>query len=358
MLTTKPSPKLQRIHLSMNNGSHQELVVFGLSHHTAPLEMREGFSLTPAKVDAVYQRLHQEMGVEEVLVLATCNRLEVYGVGEPDKLAGALPDILAAETGQGRAAIQEVSYFKRKADSVEHLFRVASGLDSQMVGETEIFGQVKQAYKDSVERQRTGKVLNTVFQKSFHQGKWARSQTSIGRGNVSVSTVAVDLASRIFGQLSKCSLLVVGTGEVAESALKVFISEGCKDIHFCGRNEERMQAFESEFQTEGYALKDLGHILGNFDIVLTSTAAEEAIIDLPMVNQALKKRSRPLFFIDVAVPRDVNPACGIQNQVFIYNMDDLASVANENLESRRKEIDRCGSQLKKTAVELWQSLSI
>ncbi len=345
----------------MNNASdhdhEHELVVFGLSHHTAPLEMREGFSLTPEKMDAVYHRLREEVGVEEVLVLATCNRLEVYGVGEPDKMAGALPDILGAETGQGRAAIQEVSYFKRKADSVEHLFRVAAGLDSQMVGETEIFGQVKKAYQNAMERQLTGKVLNTVFQKSFHQGKWARTQTSIGRGNVSVSTVAVDLAARIFGELSQCSLLVVGTGEVAESALKVFVSQGCKDIHFCGRNVERMEALETEFDTEGYPLEQLGNILGNFDIVLTSTAAEQAIIDLQMVDRALaQRRSRPLFFIDVAVPRDVNPVCSIRNQVFVYNMDDLAAVANENIESRRKEIDRCGKQLRETATELWQDL--
>ncbi|MEM1158230.1 MAG: glutamyl-tRNA reductase [Verrucomicrobiota bacterium] len=340
----------------MNNGNHHELVVFGLSHHTAPLAMRERFSLTPEKMDAVYQQLSRKVGIEEVLVLATCNRLEFYGVGEPDKLAVALPDILAAETGQGRAAIQEVSYFKRKADSVEHLFRVASGLDSQIVGETEIFGQVKQAYRDSLERSLTGKVLNTVFQKSFHQGKWARSQTSIGRGNVSVSTVAVDLASRIFGDLTECSLLVVGTGEVSESALKVFISEGCQDIHFCGRNAERMQEFESEFQTEGYPLEQLENILGNFDIVLTSTASQEVIVHLYMVDKALKRRSRPLFFIDVAVPRDVNPVCGIRNQVFIYNMDDLAGVANENLESRRREMDRCGAQLRKSATELWQTL--
>lgn len=331
--------------------------MFGLSHHTAPLAMREGFSLSPEKMDAVYQRLQEEVGVDEVLVLATCNRLEVYGVGEPDKMAGSLPAILGEETGQGRAAIQEVSYFKRKADSVEHLFRVASGLDSQMVGETEIFGQVKQAYKDSAERKLTGKVLNTVFQKSFHQGKWARSQTSIGRGNVSVSTVAVDLAARIFGDLSQCSLLVVGTGEVAESALKVFVSEGCQDIHFCGRNAERMELFKSEFSTEGYSLDELGNVIGDFDIVLTSTASEHTIIDLQMVDRALKlRRSRPLFFIDVAVPRDVNPVCGIRNQVFVYNMDDLAGVANENIESRRKEIDRCGAQLKKTAQELWKML--
>lgn len=342
----------------MNNGNHHELVVFGLSHHTAPLEMREGFSLTPEKTDAIYQRLQQEAGVDEALVLATCNRLEVYSVGDPDQLAGILPGILGEETGQGRAAIQEVSYFKRKADSVEHLFRVASGLDSQMVGETEIFGQVKKAYQDAVERQRSGKMLNTVFQKSFHQGKWARTQTSIGRGNVSVSTVAVDLAARIFGDLSSCSLLVVGTGEVAEAALKVFISEGCKNIHFCGRNSERVEQLETEFHTEGYALEDLEMILGNYDIVLTSTAAEEAVIHLPMVDQALaKRRSRPLFFIDVAVPRDVNPVCSIRNQVFVYNMDDLAGVANENIESRRKEIERCGQQLKKTAAELWQKLA-
>jgi len=343
----------------MNSESHQELVVFGLSHHTTPLEMREGFSLTEDKIDSLYQRLQKEAGIDEALVLATCNRLEVYGVGEADKMAGLLPEVLGEETGRGRAAIQEVSYFKRKEDSVEHLFRVASGLDSQMVGETEIFGQIKKAYQDSVERQHAGKVLNMVFQKSFQQGKWARSQTDIGKGNVSISTVAVDLAARIFGDLSACSLLVVGTGEVAESALKVFVSKGCRDIQFCGRNEERLETLQSTYQTEVYALEELGALLGKFDIVLTSTSAEHAVVDPEMVKLALKKRrTRPLFFIDVAVPRDVDPACGERNQVFVYNLDDLADVANENIELRKKEIERCGQQLKESAGEIWKTLGI
>jgi len=337
----------------MTESGSNELVVLGLSHHTAPLEMREAFSLTAKGIDRVYKDLKNESAVQEAAVLGTCNRLEVYATGSADDLAVCLSEILSRQTGQGQAALREICYFRRQQAAAQHLFEVAAGLDSQMIGETEIFGQVKKAYQDAVDREMVGGTLHRVFQKSFRQGKWARTHTQIGTGNVSVATVAAELATRIFGRIRDCALLVVGTGEVAESTLKVFLSEGCKKIGFCGRNEERRLALEETIDVQGYPLEELEARLGEFDIVVTSTASEDYLIthhNLP------GKRTRPLFFIDVAVPRDVDPACGDSDQIFVYNMDDLAKVANENMELRKQEIERCSRHLK-LAAEEWLSSS-
>lgn len=332
----------------MSESISSELVVFGLSHHTAPLALREAFSLSPEGIDRVYEELKGRAEVEEAVVLATCNRLEIYAVGSADALAVSLAEILSRQTGQGQASLHEVCFFRRQQAATEHLFAVAAGLDSQMVGETEIFGQVKKAYQDAVDRKLVAGILHRLFQKSFQQGKWARTHTQIGMGNVSVATVAAELATRIFGRIHDCALLVVGTGEVAEATLKVFLSEGCHRIGFCGRNEERRSALEESIEVRGYPLEELPDRLDEFDIVVTSTASDHYLVT---PDHLPRRRTRPLFFIDVAVPRDVDPECGDSDSVFVYNLDDLAGVANENLEMRKKEMERCGKKLREAAEE-------
>ncbi|MEM6822004.1 MAG: glutamyl-tRNA reductase [Verrucomicrobiota bacterium] len=343
--------------MSVTDIESTDLIVYGLSHHTVPLEMREHFSLSDESVRSIYSQLKHEESVRESAVLSTCNRLEIVGVGDGERLKCVFSRILGEETKQGSDSVESVAYLKSEVDSLYHLFRVAAGLDSQMVGETEIFGQIKNAYKEAIQHQLAGKMLHGAFQKCFQQGKWARSYTSIGRGHVSTSTVAVELASRIFGNLSQCRMLVVGTGEVAESAVKVFFSEGCKNIQFCGRNQERLHAFTSEFGSKSFLLEELPEILHEFDIVLTSTKSDSPIINSKMVQKALEQRSaRPLFFIDLAMPRDVDPQCSREDLVFVYNLDDLAKVANENIQLRLGEIIRCEQRLSTVAKELWGNL--
>jgi len=343
----------------VNPASPPELLVLGINHHQVPLEEREAFTLDAPAAEALLQTLKDDPRLLETAVLATCNRLEILAVAHPATSAyrsteSTLTSHLASATGQPVDRVSTLAIRKSGFDSVEHLFRVSAGLDSQMIGETEIFGQVKQAYKRSVDQQTAGRVLHKLFQRSFQEGKRVRSETAIGEGHVSVSTVAAELAERIFGDLSACGLLLLGTGDVAESTAKVFFSHGCRRVAVCGRNPKRLETLQQTLDADVHPMEDLPELMKAFDIVLASTAATTFLIQPAMVRQAVADRkTRPLFFIDVAMPRDVDPACAQDDRVFVYNLDDLAAVANENIAQRQKEVDRAAEKLHRAAREFW-----
>ncbi len=342
------------------NYPEERWMVRGLSHHRVPLDLREHWTPDAILLEALRQDLIKCPAVIEAVVLSTCNRLEIYAASPQEAgedVAGVLDRIIASRLGCEAWALEPYLEGFESRDMVEHLFRVAAGLESQMVGETEIFGQVKQAYQDSVKCGLIGKRFHKLFQKCFQWGKKARTETGIGRGSVSVPTVATELAERIFGDLTACSLLVVGTGEMAEASMKIFKSRLCGQVAFCGRNRDRLDELARQHGEGGFDLDDLGKRLGEFDVVLTSTAAPGPVIFPDMVDAALeKRRMRPLFLIDVAVPRDVDPECGERDQVFLYNLDDLAVMANENLEMRRAEVTRCGEMLRGAAQEFTERM--
>jgi glutamyl-tRNA reductase len=205
-----------------------------------------------------------------------------------------------------------------------------------MVGETEIFGQIKKAYQEAVDRDVTGSVLHRLFQHSFRVGKWVRTHTALGRGQISAPTVAASLADRIFGNIKGAEILVVGTGEMGESTIKVLVSEGAAAPAFTGRNRERVTELAKGYEADIIAYEHWKEKIHHFDILMTSTSAEEWILRRDDVENALsRRRGRPLFLIDLAVPRDIEPAVGDLEGVYLYNLDDLAEVANENLEARQ-----------------------
>jgi len=334
------------------------LSVYGTNHHHAGMAAREKIALSAEQVKELYEEIGQSRGVTECLVLNTCNRTEIYTVSSEGEPPSILRPMLSGVCGAAESDIREVEVFHEGRESVRHCLLVAAGLDSQMIGETEILGQVKQAYQESVERGGADRVLHRLFQHSFRVGKWVRTHTGLGRGQVSAATVAASLAGRIFGHLSGARILVVGTGKVGEATVKVLLSEGARQLAFTGRNAERVRAMAERHQAPMIEFGNWKAELSAFDIVMMSTRSEEWLLGSPDVEAALsRRRGRPQFYIDLAMPRDIHPDVGEVSDVYLYNLDDLAEIANENVEARQSEIERGRAYVAEQGAELWERLS-
>ena len=334
------------------------LFLLGASHHTAPLAVREKLALDDTKAAALAARLQQTPGVKEFALLNTCNRVEIYGVAHGaaavDKLTGMLSDLTRCTPDELNGVLSS----KTGHHVVEHLFAVAAGLDSQLVGETEILGQVKEAYDGALALHWTGPVLNRVFQKTFQAAKHIRTHTGIGSGQVSIASVAVDLAGRIFGELTATRVLVVGAGEIGLKTVQAFQSRGAKSITVASRTLARAE--EAAAQAGGWAtsLADLAETVTAADVVVSSTASPDYILTRELVTVAIQRRpARPLFLIDLALPRDIDPATAAMANVFLYNLDDLAEIAEENLAQREAEVARCRAILAQRTAALWPQVA-
>lgn len=334
------------------------LFSLGASHHTAPLAVREKLALDDARAAALAARLQQTPGVGEFALLNTCNRVEIYGVARGVETLAALRASLAATTGCAPAELDAVLQLRQNHDVVAHVFSVASGLDSQIVGETEILGQVKGAYETALARQWTGPVLNRVFQKTFQAAKHIRTHTAIGEGQISIASVAVDLAGKIFGDLSPVNILVVGAGDIGVKTVQAFQSRGAKSITVASRTLSKAE--EAAAQTGGWAasLAELPEVLAAADIVASSTSAPGLVLTHELVAAAMKRRAaRPLFLIDLALPRDIDPATTSLANVYLYNLDDLAEIAEENLAQREAEVARCRAIVAERTAALWPQVA-
>src|SRR3954469_20655793 len=334
------------------------LFLLGASHHTAPLAVREKLALDEARAAALAAKLRALPGVQEFTLLNTCNRVEIYGVTrEPDTLA-ALRTALAETTGCAPADLDGVLHLRQNHDAIAHLFSVASGLDSQVVGETEILGQVKAAYDDALARAWTGPVLNRVFQKTFQAAKHIRTHTAIGAGQISIATVAVDLAGRIFGDLATSRVLVVGAGDIGLKTAQAFQSRGAASITVASRTLSNAEAAAAQAGGWAASLADLPELLAAADIVASSTAAPGFVLTAELVSAAMKRRAaRPLFLIDLALPRDVDPLVAKQANVFLYNLDDLAAIAEENLAQREAEAAKGHAIVAQRTAALWPQVA-
>ena len=344
----------------MKGENHQAtLFLQGVSHQTASLEVREKLALPEKHIEALYQYLKITVGLEECLVLNTCNRIEIYGLadksGGQDWFLRQFDNFPHLE----KVWFRDFGYWKSGLDTVHHLFEVASGLDSQRIGETEILGQVKNSYALGVQKKTVGPVLHKVLQKGFQAAKWARSNTAISRGQVSMGNVAVDLARRIFGNLNNSRILVAGMGEVGEMTVKALISRGVKNITVSNRSSEKALTLASEIGGRAIPFKECPNILPEIDIMITSTAAKKWIFTRQMIEKALQRRpDKPLFLIDLAVPRDIESEAGQLPGVYLYNLDDLAEISNENLKIRQSEVEACRKALSKKSARLWKTLSL
>jgi len=319
------------------------LVLVGLNHKTAPVEVRECLAPAPEDLGDRLAELLKLGGVREVVMLATCNRVEVLAAVEGGEVAGAIGAWLADGKPLDPKTVADYLYVHQGEEAVRHLFRVASSLDSLVVGEPQILGQIKEAYRAAAAGGSSRTVLNRLLHKTFQVAKRVRTETNIGGAAVSVSFAAVELAKKIFDDLHGLHALLVGAGEMAELAAEHLRANGVERVLVANRTLERaVELAERLGGGEGagraYGLNDLPEVLGQVDIVITSTGASQPVITQELAKKALKRRrGNPVFFIDIAVPRDVEPAVSELDGCFVYDIDDLTQVVEANRESRLGE---------------------
>ncbi len=334
--------------------NHGEFFVLGATHRTASLGTRERLSLKADAEQALAQELAQLSGLKEFVVLNTCNRVEIYGVATEPATSRRVMAAFCARQGFALEEFEKLSLELSGLEGVRHLLEVAAGLDSQMLGENEIFGQVKKAYAMAQARDSSGPVLNRIFQKTFQAAKQVRSQTAITVGLVSVANVAVDLAGKVFGDLASARVLMLGAGEIGLKSGRAFRSRGPKSLGVASRRLEHAQEVATELEAMALPFEHAMTQLAEFDVVVCSTSAPDTIVSPARVQAAMQARQgRPLFFIDVALPRDVDAGVAAIENVFLFNLDDLARIATENRTAREAEIVKCTEILQHRAHALW-----
>ena len=312
------------------------LIALGLNHLTAPLALRERVAFPPEATSPALAGLSAEPGVREAAILSTCNRTELYCTVEPG--AEAAPAAwLHRHRELTRERVDEFLYRHHDADAVRHLFRVATGLESMVLGEPQILGQVKDAYAHAREAHTLKAPLERLFQNTFAVAKRVRSDTRIGANPVSVAFTAVRLAERVFADLGEACVLLVGAGETIELAARHLTEARVSRLIVANRTLENAQTLATRFGGYAIALADIGKHLAEADIVISSTASRERVLTRAQVAAAIAaRRRRPMFLVDIAVPRDIDPAVGDLPDVYLYTIDDLRQVIDENLRSRRE----------------------
>ena len=314
-------------------------LVTGLNHKTAPIELRERLAFEREGLPEATRALLASPGVKEAMILSTCNRVELlvsHNGTEPQ-----LPHFLAEHFSLDRSAIEPHLYRYQDEDAVRHMFRVASSLDSMVVGEAQILGQVKQSWTVARELGAVKGPLDKLLQGAFTAAKRVRSETEIGSSSVSIASVAVDLARRIFGSLDGKKILIVGAGKMSELAARHLMQHGADSIMVANRTHERAVHLAEQFLGQAIRFEDLHARAPEADIVITSTGSSQHIFGFEQAQQILQKRKgRPVFLIDIAVPRDVDPQINRLEGIFLYDIDDLQSVAASNLVDRGHEAER------------------
>jgi glutamyl-tRNA reductase len=337
--------------------SDPQVFVIGTNHHATPLEVREKLALSAEAAAAIHSELAAVPGLRELAVLNTCNRVEFYGVAWTASAMGAVESLFCARQRFDPGDFEKFRVVRSGRAAVQHLFEVATGLDSQIVGETEILGQVKEAYAAAQARGSTGPILNRLFQKAFQAAKHARTNTGIGSGQVSVANVAVDLALNIFGTLESRSILLLGIGEIGEKTARAFRSRGAGKMAVVSRRVERARELAAELGAGALAFEEREERLAEFDVVVSSAAAPGTVWSSAATAAAMRRRpARPLFFIDLALPRNVEVAVADLENVFLYNLDDLGKLAEENRLAREAEILRCRALLGERSDALWERI--
>jgi glutamyl-tRNA reductase len=314
------------------------LVVLGLNHNTAPLEVREKFHVPGDGLADILHNLKNE-GAGEAVVVSTCNRTEVYATAPTVEKANEVLELTFLDRfGAERSWLKDYTYTFSDDEAFKHLFLVASGLDSMVVGEPQVLGQVKDAYRISCDNGASGPFFEKIFKRAFQTAKRVRTETRIGYDPVSISSMAVELARKIFGEFGNRQILVVGAGEMCEIALKHFKKDGLQEILVTNRTFVKAQQLAEEVIGTAYPFEDIPELLLRVDMVLSSTGADLPIIDKQTVVTAMKRRkNKPLFFIDIAVPRDIEPGVNNIESVYLYDIDDLKELAQAHLSNRMQE---------------------
>jgi glutamyl-tRNA reductase len=332
-----------------------QLTLVGLSHKTAPIEIREKLTFPASGIGEAFAALMGSDAVSEALILSTCNRTEIYAVGSDGAGTDAVIDFLCDYHGLERHDLVRYLYEAEGQAAVKHLFRVVASLDSMVVGEAQVLHQVKEAYDLACEAGAVRRVFHKLFRQSFEVGKRVRTETAIGEAAVSISYAAVELAKKVFDTLEGRTILVVGAGKMSELTAKHLVSQGVKQVYVANRTFERAEELAERFEGTAIPYDELFDKMRESDIVISSTSAPGYVIGKPEVAGAMRGRRDPLFLIDIALPRDIDPAANELANVFVYDIDDLNGVVNSNLEERMREAERAeviiGDELR--AFEAW-----
>ena len=330
------------------------MLVLGLSHRTAPIALRERFALTEARVPPTLRLLRESGLADEAVILSTCNRVEWYVVTRLDpRQAFAELTAFLKRCHDYQDPLTEEVYHLAEPQSVEHLFKVACGLDSMVFGETEILGQLKTAYELALQHGHTGKRLNKTLQRAFNVAKHIRTETQIQRGATSVAAVAVELAERIFNSLDDRQVMVIGAGDTSEKAARALLSRGAGSILVSNRSHDRAEALALELGGRAIRFEQWSEEFRGIDIVISSTSAPHYVLDRAKLEPIMARRGNaPLLLIDIAVPRDIDPEVNLLDNVYLYNMDDLQAIADDHLQRRRSELALCEVIIRQKALAL------
>jgi glutamyl-tRNA reductase len=337
-----------------------EIVLLGLNHRTAPVELRERVAFSPEKAGRAATELRERGVLAETLVLSTCNRSELYGVPQ-ESAAETIPQLeryFASLHELDPAVLGASLYHHRDHGVVRHVFRVAAGLDSMLLGEAEILGQVRDAYQAAYDMGSTGPVLNRMFQAALEVGKRVRTETEIGTRPVSVAFAGVKLAEQIFGKLSKHCALILGAGTVSEQVVEHLRDRGIARLLVANRSPERARELAARWKAEVIEWEKVEGALAVPDMVVSSVGAEQAVMSRAMVERAMQSRAnRALFLIDLGVPRNVAPEAGKLYNVYLYNVDDLAEIVEGNKRARAGEIPRVEAIIEQHVLKFqaWQT---
>jgi len=315
------------------------LIVVGLNYRTAPVEVRERFAISEQDLASALQALKRTTGILEGVIVATCNRTELYAVVDRHTLCGHyIRSFMEQWFNIPRAEFNHHLYMHEDERAIEHLFRVACGLDSMVIGETQILGQVRDAFLLAQEQKATGTLFNKLFKQAVTLAKRAHSETSIGENAVSVSYAAVELGKRIFGRFDNKRVMILGAGKMSELTAKHLSANGAKEVWVVNRTLERARELAAKFDGKAMEMNEALDRLHEADIVISSTGADRFVLTRKTVERAMEKRKKkPLFLIDIAVPRDIEPSCEEMANVYLYDIDDLEGIVETNLAKRQKE---------------------
>ena len=330
-----------------------ELIVIGLNHKTASIDLRERLAFAEDEMETALHQVKSLPSLRENMILSTCNRVEIYAaVRETEKAVFDLKHFLSQYHGLPLKEFEKNLYALMGEEAVKHIFRVASSLDSMVVGEPQILGQIKSAYEMAVESKTSGIVLHRLLHRAFHVAKRVRTETKIGDSAVSVSSVAVELAQKIFETLEKKTVLLIGAGEMCELAARHLVSGGVEKVLVTNRTHERAVALAEEFSGQAIPFDEMNQGLKRVDIVISATDSPQYLIRRDQVAKVIKDRKqKPIFFIDIADPRNIEPSVGEIENVYLYNIDDLKKVADENIKDRGKEAQKAEAIVQEEVIK-------
>ena len=336
-----------------------KVLVAGLNHNTADIEVREKVAFNGSKLQEGLVELKKLPHVDEVVILSTCNRMELYaGVKDTEKASESIKTFISGFHNIARSLLDKAIYVYDDVDAVRHIFRVASSLDSMVIGEPQILGQLKEAFEFALEKKTTGILLNKLMKKAISVAKRVRSETRIAENAVSISFAAVELAKKIFTDLSAKVFMLLGAGEMAELAAKHLMSNGVKEVIVANRRYERACELAKEFSGRPVALDNFLREMVHSDIVICSTGAPNYIVVKEQMQKVMKERKqRQVFIIDISVPRNIDPKINDLDNVYLYNIDDLQGIVDANMFERKKEAEKAERIIEEEIEPFFQWLS-